>query len=300
MMEVKNIGKTYGSLVALDNVSMHVQKGSIYGLVGSNGAGKTTLLKILAGVYRQDRGEVLIDSQPVFENTAIKAKTVFIPDTVHFFSQYTIEDMAGFYRGVYGNWNEERYQELKRVFQLDEKQKIQQMSKGMQRQAAFWLALATEPDYLILDEPLDGLDPVMRRKVSNLMFQATAARNMTVLISSHNLRELEDLCDCIGILHRGRLVLERELDDLKSDLYKIQVAFPGGDREDIFPADTLLHQEKRGSVQLFIVRGQKDDIVANITQHQPLVLDVLPLTLEEIFIYEMGGIGYAIENIMLK
>ncbi|TYO95329.1 ABC transporter ATP-binding protein [Desulfallas thermosapovorans] len=300
MIEAKNIRKKFDDVAALDGVSINVKKGSIYGLVGSNGAGKTTLLKILAGIYRQDQGEVLIDNQPVFENIEVKSKTVFIPDSLYFFSQYTVEDMAWFYQQVYDNWDKERYQQLKNVFQLDEKKKIQRMSKGMQRQAAFWLALAIKPDYLILDEPLDGLDPVMRRKVRNLIIQDTADREMTVLISSHNLRELEDLCDCIGVLHQGRLIVEKELDDLKSDIHKVQAAFPHDVPIDIFKDHDVLHREKRGSVQLFIIRGKKNEIIKHISRYQPLILDILPLTLEEIFIYEMGEIGYEIKNVIFK
>ncbi|AGL03291.1 ABC transporter ATP-binding protein [Desulfoscipio gibsoniae] len=300
MIEARNISKMFDDSVALADVSINVKKGSIYGLVGSNGAGKTTLLKILAGIYRQDQGEVLIDNQKVFENIDIKSKTVFIPDSLYFFSQYTVKDMARFYQRIYDNWNEERYQKLKNVFQLDEHKKIQRMSKGMQRQAAFWLALALKPDYLILDEPLDGLDPVMRRKVRNLIIQDTADREMTVLISSHNLRELEDLCDCIGVLHQGRLIVEKELDDLKSDIHKVQAAFPDDVPENIFENDDVLYREKRGSVQLFIIRGKKDEVIKNVSQHHPLILDILPLTLEEIFIYEMGEIGYEIKNVIFK
>ncbi len=299
MIEAKNISKMFDDSAALTDVSINVKKGSIYGLVGSNGAGKTTLLKILAGVYRQDQGEVLIDNQKVFENIEIKSKTVFIPDSLYFFSQYTVKDMAIFYQRIYANWNEERYQILKNAFQLDEHKKIQQMSKGMQRQAAFWLALSITPDFLILDEPLDGLDPIMRQKVRNLIIQDTAEREMTVLISSHNLRELEDLCDNIGILHQGRLIVEKELDDLKSDIHKIQAAFQGDQPKKIFQNKNVLYHEKRGSVRLFIIRGKKEEIIQEVSQYQPLVLDILPLTLEEIFIYEMGGIGYEIKNIVI-
>jgi len=298
VIAAKNISKNFAGSAALTDVSISVKKGSIYGLVGSNGAGKTTLLKILAGVYRQDQGEVLIDNQKVFENIAIKSRTVFIPDSLYFFSQYTVQDMAKFYQRIYANWNEERYQKLKNAFQLDEHKKIQQMSKGMQRQAAFWLALSITPDFLLLDEPLDGLDPVMRQKVKNLIIQDTAAREMTVLISSHNLRELEDLCDCVGILHQGRSIVEKDLDALKSDIHKVQVAFQGDLPANIFQNKHVLYQEKRGSVRLFIIRGKKEEVIKDISQCQPVLLDILPLTLEEIFIYEMGGIGYEIKNII--
>ncbi|SHK49845.1 ABC transporter ATP-binding protein [Desulforamulus aeronauticus] len=301
MIEIKDLNKSFEDLAALKNVNIKIQKGSVYGLVGSNGAGKTTLLKTMVGVYQGDQGTCYIDGQEVFENVAIKAKVIFIPDTLYFFPNYSVRDMAKYYKNIYPAWNEVRFEKLKEAFDIDVNKNINRLSKGMQRQVAFWLALSSMPDYLILDEPLDGLDPVMRQKVKNLLIQDVAERQMTVLISSHNLRELEDLCDTIGILHKGTLILEKELDDLKSDVHKIQVAF----KEEVsgeFLANAqaqVLYEEIRGSVRLFIMRGNKDDLTRIFAKQQPLVLDILPLTLEEVFIYEMGGIGYAIENIII-
>lgn len=298
MIDAKNISKVFEDLEALKGVNIKVNKGSIYGLVGSNGAGKTTLIKILVGIYRQDQGEVLIDGERVFENTNIKSKITFIPDALYFFTQYSIKDMARFYKKVYGTWNQQRYEKLKEAFNINEKKKIHKLSKGMQRQVAFWLALSCMPELLILDEPLDGLDPVMRQKVKNLIIQDVADRQMTVLISSHNLRELEDLCDHIGILHKGSLILEKELDDLKSDIHKIQVAFKEDIPEAILKDVNILYEEKRGSIRLFIVRGKKEEVIKQINKLEPVILDILPLTLEEIFIYEMGDVGYEIKNII--
>ncbi|MCT8977432.1 ABC transporter ATP-binding protein [Clostridium sp. CX1] len=298
MLEVKKVSKTFEDLEALKNVSINVKKGSIYGLVGSNGAGKTTLIKTLVGIYRQDEGEVFIAGEEVFENVDIKSKLVFIPDTLYFFTQYSIKDMARFYKRVYPNFNEERYKKLKEVFNIDENKKLHRLSKGMQRQVAFWLGLSAMPEVLILDEPLDGLDPVMRQKVKNLIVQDVAERQMTVLISSHNLRELEDLCDHIGILHKGSLILEKDLDDLKSDVHKIQVAFKREVTSEILEDCHVLYKEKRGSIMLFIVRGKKEEILKDIMKEEPVILDILPLTLEEIFIYEMGDVGYEIKNII--
>lgn len=298
MIEAKNVSKHFEDLDALKNVDIHVNKGSIYGLVGSNGAGKTTLIKTLVGVYRQDKGEVLIDGKEVFENTELKSRILFIPDALYFFSQYSIKDMAKFYKRIYESWNNERYEKLKEAFNIDENKKVHRLSKGMQRQVAFWLALSAMPEVLILDEPLDGLDPVMRQKVKNLIIQDVAERQMTVLISSHNLRELEDLCDHIGILHKGSLILEKELDDLKSDIHKIQVAFKGEISDEILQNVNVLYEEQRGSIRLIIVRGKKENILNQINKYNPVILDILPLTLEEIFIYEMGDVGYEIKNII--
>lgn len=298
MIQAKNVKKAFEDLEALKDVSINVNKGSIYGLVGSNGAGKTTLLKTLVGIYKQDEGEVFIEGEKVFENVDTKFKIIFIPDALYFFTQYNIKDMAKFYKRIYPSWNQERYERLKDAFNIDVNKKIHRLSKGMQRQVSFWLSLSCMPDLLVLDEPLDGLDPVMRQKVKNLIIQDVAERQMTVLVSSHNLRELEDLCDHIGILHKGSLLLEKDLDDLKSDIHKIQVAFKEELAEDTLEGVNILYEEKRGSVKLFIVRGKKEDIVRRLNKQEPVILDILPLTLEEIFIYEMGDVGYEIKNII--
>lgn len=298
MIRIEKVSKKFADVEALKNVNLSVDKGSIYGLVGSNGAGKTTLLKILAGIYKQDNGEVYINHEKVFENVNIKFKTAFIPDSLYFFSQYTINNMANFYRDIYPTWNKERYQKLQKVFNIDLNKTINSLSKGMQKQVAFWLALSIMPEIMILDEPVDGLDPVMRQKVKNLIIQDVAEREMTVLISSHNLRELEDLCDHIGILHEGSLIIQKDLDDLKSDIHKIQVAFKGEVPEELLNSTDILYKERRGSVILVIIRGNKNDIMLHFKRYEPVILDILPLTLEEIFIYEMGDVGYEIENII--
>jgi len=300
MIEVTNLTKEFEDLEAVKGLNLNVKKASIYGLLGSNGAGKTTLLKTLAGIYQEDGGKVTIDGKRVFENEELKQRVVFISDALYFFSSYTIEDMAKFYRGIYSRWNENRYRQLQKVFNLDFNKKIHKLSKGMQRQVAFWLSLSMMPDVLILDEPLDGLDSVMRQKVKNLLIQEVAEREVTIIISSHNLRELEDLCDHVGILHEGTLVLEKDLDELKQDIHKIQVVFKEEPPKASFDKINLLYQESRGSVQLYIVKGNKAKVMDHFKKFQPVILDVLPLTLEEIFIYEMGDIGYAIENIVFE
>lgn len=299
MIVVNKISKELDDTEALSDVSFTVKKGSIYGLLGSNGAGKTTLLRIIAGVLRESEGNITVDNQPVFENTHVKERMIFIPDTLYFFSQYTVRQMANFYKSMYSSWNEERFQRLSEVFEIDVKKKIQKFSKGMQRQVAFWISLSAMPDILILDEPIDGLDPVMRKKVKNLILQDVAEREMTVLISSHNLREIEDICDHIGILHKGKLLLEKDLDDLKADIHKIQVAFKEGIPTELFEDVRVLYKEERGSVLLCIVKGNANETREHFEQYNPVIFDMLPLTLEEIFIYEMGDVGYAIQNVLV-
>lgn len=297
MIAVESVHKRFPGVEALNDVSLSVNKGSIYGLVGSNGAGKTTLLKLLAGIYRQDAGRILIEEQDIFENEAIKARTIFIPDLPYYYSNYNIEDMAGFFARIYPCWNQQRYEKLGSIFNIPVKRRVKTLSKGMQRQVAFWLALALTPKVMILDEPLDGLDPVMRQKVKNLLIKDVAEREMTIMISSHNLRELEDVCDYIGILHKGKMLIQKELDDLKTDVHKIQAAFTESTPPALEDLPVLYH-ERRGSVSTMIVRGVQEEIIRRMQSYNPAILDVLPLTLEEIFIYEMGDNGYEIKNIL--
>ncbi|UOR10490.1 ABC transporter ATP-binding protein [Halobacillus amylolyticus] len=299
MIEVKNITKSFEKETVVNDVSFHVEKGSIYGLLGSNGAGKTTVMRLISGILKRGAGSIHVFGEEIFENVSVKHRLVFIPDTPYFFPQYTVKQLSRYYREMYSNWNEERYQKLKNVFNLNENKKVHQFSKGMQRQVTFWLSLSAMPDVLILDEPFDGLDAVMRRKIKSLIIQDVAEREMTVLISSHNLREVEDICDHIGILHNGEVLLERELDDLKTDIHKIQVAFGNTAIGPLQRRLDILYQEKRGSVHLLIVRGQEEMINKTVERYSPILYDRLPLTLEEIFIYEMGDAGYAIENIIV-
>lgn len=299
MIEMKNVSKGFDHFKAVENVDLSIQKGSIYGLIGSNGAGKTTLIKLLTGIYRQEKGEVMIDGKPVYENVSLKQKVFYIPDQPYFLSHYTTKQMARFYKSMYSTWSVERYEKLASLFEVDQDKKIHTFSKGWQRQIAFILALSANPEILILDEPLDGLDPVVRKKVKNLLIHDVAEREMTILISSHNLREVEDICDHIGIIHKGTLLMEKELDELKSDTHKVQVAYKEGVPEQLLKNLTLLHTEKRGSVFLCIVRGEEDAIVKQIRGTNPVIFDLLPLTLEEIFIYEMGEYGYAIKDVIV-
>lgn len=299
MIQMREINKTFEKHPVVNDVNLTIEKGSIYGLIGSNGAGKTTIIKLLAGIYEQDSGEVLLDGTSIYENEQLKAKFFYISDQPYFFPQYTVKQMAQFYKSIYPSWNESRFIKLAEVFEFSMNKKLHTFSKGVQRQAAFWLALSTMPEILILDEPMDGLDPVARKKVKNLLIQDVADREMTILISSHNLREIEDICDHIGILHNGTLLLEKDLDDLKSDIHKVQVAYKGDPPANLEDNLKMLHCEKRGSVMLCIIRGKEEEIEEKIRKSQPVIFDLLPLTLEEIFIYEMGDIGYAIKNVIV-
>ena len=299
MLEVKNVVKTFDGFRALDGLTMTVPKGAVYGLVGPNGAGKSTIIRHLAGIYRQDSGEVLLDGQPVYENTGAKRRMAVIGDDWYYFPQAGIREMAKFFAGIYPDFSWERYEKLKQVFPLDEKMMLRRMSKGMQKQAAFWLTVCCMPEYLILDEPVDGLDPVMRRQVWSLLLGDVAERGTTVLVSSHNLRELEDVCDHVGILNHGKVLLERSLSDLQDNTVKLQVAYQGV-TEPVLPTElNILHRRHVGRVYTYIVRGSSQEILRRMQITEPVLLESIPLTLEEIFIYELGGVEYAAKDILL-
>ena len=299
MLEAKNVVKTFDGFRALDSLNMTVPKGAVYGLVGPNGAGKSTIIRHLAGIYRQDSGEVLLDGQPVYENPAVKRRMTVIGDDWYYFPQANIREMARFFAGLYPAFSWERYEKLKQVFPLDEKMMLRRMSKGMQKQAAFWLAVCCMPEYLILDEPVDGLDPVMRRQVWSLLLGDVSERGTTVLVSSHNLRELEDVCDHVGILNRGQVLLERSLSDLQDNTVKLQVAYAGV-TEPMLPSElNILHRSHVGRVYTYIVRGSRAEILRRMEITGPILLESIPLTLEEIFIYELGGVDYAAKDILL-
>ena len=298
MIEVQNVVKTFDGFTALDGATLSVPAGSVYGLVGPNGAGKSTLIRHLTGIYRQDAGEVRLGGQPVWENPALKASIAAIPDDWYHFLQSTVADMMRFYRGFYPQFSMERYETLKPVFNIDEKRTIRRLSKGMQKQVAFWLSMCCMPDYLILDEPVDGLDPVMRRQVWSLVMGDVSERGTTVLVSSHNLRELEDVCDHVGIMDRGKVLLERSLAQLQDNMVKLQVVFPDGMTE-VPPELPVLHASRIGRIHTLIMRMGVEEATARLATYNPLLVDAVPLTLEEIFIYELGGVDYAVKDIVL-
>ena len=297
MIEVRNLTKRFDGFAALDDLTLTVPDGAVYGLVGPNGSGKSTLLRHVTGVYRQDAGELLIDGQPVYENPEVKARMAYIPDDVFYFPQAGIRDMMQYYKGIYPSFDTERYEKLKEVFPLDEKQPIRRMSKGMQKQAAFWLAMCQRADIMVLDEPVDGLDPVMRRQIWGLLMADAAERGMTVLVSSHNLRELEDVCEHVGILDHGHLLLERSLSELQENISKIQIALP--DERPLPEGLELVHETVTGRLRTLILRGDPEATLQKLQECEPLFLDAVPLSLEEIFIYELGGADYAVKDILL-
>ena len=297
MLNVQNVVKTFDGFRALDGLTMTVPQGAVYGLVGPNGAGKSTVIRNITGIYRPDSGTITLDGAPVFENPAAKARIGYIPDDVFYFPAASIREMAKFYKGVCPKFDLERFEKLREAFDLDVKQPIRRMSKGMQKQAAFWLALSTRPELLVLDEPVDGLDPVMRRQVWGLVMADVAEYGTTVLVSSHNLRELEDVCDHVGILDHGKLLLERSLSELQGGTVKVLAALPEGTAlPDTLP---ILHKSATGRMHTLIVRADADTAQAMFAALQPQYLDVVPLNLEEVFIYELGGADYAVKDILL-
>ena len=290
MIKVKNATKKFDNFTALESLNLNVEKGSIYGLVGPNGAGKTTLMKAIAGIYRLNSGDILIDDEKSYENVEVKNELIYISDDLYFFNNFSVKQMAELYRGVYTNWSEEKYNKLKDIFKIDEKRNVNKLSKGMQKQVAFWLAISTCPKVLLLDEPLDGLDPVVRRKVISIIMQEVEEFNTTVMISSHNLRELEDICDHVGIMVKGKMLIQRRLDDLKTETHKVQVAFRSGEfPKELEKKPELLKKSQMGTVFLAILKGNRDEIIKEYKKYDPIILDIIPLTLEEIFIYEVGG-----------
>ena len=286
MIKVKDLYKVIDGEVVLDHLNMHVEEGSIYGLIGPNGAGKTTLIRHLVGVLKQDSGKIFIESQPVYENIELKRKIGYISDAMYFI-ETNLERNAKVYKDLYPSWNQERFKELYKTFKLNPTKKIQAFSKGMRKQASFCLIMSTMPHYLILDEPIDGLDPVARKLVWKYIIDDVAQRNLTVLISSHNLKELEGIVDHVGILYKGKIMKEFDLEYIQTHIHKIQVSF--GDKEVNLDALNIAYQEERGSVKILIIEDSLSHIRKVIGEKAPLIFDILPLSLEELFMYEVGG-----------
>ena len=293
MVEVKNLTKTFGGFTALKELNMTIPKGAVYGLVGPNGAGKSTLIRHIAGIYRPDSGEITIDGEAVWENPNAKAKLGYIPDDLFFFKSATIEDMRRYYRGLYPSFDDELFQKLGEKFDLPRKSPIRKFSKGMKKQAAFWLTVSCRPELLVLDEPVDGLDPVMRRQIMGLILADVAEYGTTVLVSSHNLRELEDICDHVGIMDKGRMLLERSLEDMQGGTIKVQ--FVGETPEGL----NILHRADTGRLKTLVLRSTAQEAEAVFSRADLTFYEVLPLSLEEIFIYELGGSDYAVKDIIL-
>ena len=292
MIKTENLTKRFGDFTALDNLSCTIQNGCIYGMVGSNGAGKSTFLRTISGVYKADSGTAMLDGEAIYDNPAIKAKIAYVPDELYFLAGASLDRMARMYASLYPNFNRERFYQLARDLSLNTRQSLNTFSKGMRRQAITILALAARPDYIFFDETFDGLDPVMRNYIKKLICEDVIDRGSSAIITSHSLRELEDTCDQLALLHRGGLVLESDIQNLKTSQFKIQIAFREDYSDDIFDGVNIIHKTRHGSVTNMIVRGDRSETVARLSALAPILLDVLPLTLEEVFTYEMEALGY--------
>ncbi len=293
MLEMQHVTKCFDGFKALDDLTLSVPKGAVYGLVGPNGAGKSTAIRHLTGVYRQDEGTVTLEGIPVYENPVVKSRIGYIPDDIFFFPSASLEEMRRYYKGMYPDFDDELFEQLQQIFQLPRRGPIRRFSKGMQKQAAFHLMLCTKPDVMILDEPVDGLDPVMRRQVWSLILSEVSQREVTVLISSHNLRELEDVCDHVGIMDHGKMLLERSLADMQGNTAKLQLV------GELPPELEVLHETQTGRLKTVIVRGSVEQVEKALGATNPTYYDILPLSLEEIFIYELGGVNYEVKTKVL-
>ncbi len=298
MITATNLTKRFGDFYALNNLNCTIPEGCIYGLVGSNGAGKSTLLRLITGIYRADGGAISVDGQDVFDNPPVKSRLVFVPDELYFLPRASMNRMATLYANVYPNFSHEKFINLTKLFSLNPCQNIATFSKGMKRQAATILALSCNADYILFDETFDGLDPVMRNLVKTLLYDDVLERRATAVITSHSLRELEDTCDQLALLHKGGIIFESDIGNLKTSLFKVQVAF--GDEYDKtrFEGIKILSYSKHGSVASMIVRGDRDETTAKINAMQPILFEILPLSLEEVFVFEMDALGYEFSEVL--
>ena len=298
MIQVSSVTKYFDNFKVLDDFSLNVTKGTVYGLIGPNGAGKTTVINHINGVLKPECGDIYIEGVKVYENEQIKERVLNISDDWFYYSTYTIKQMARFYADIYKKFSFERYKAIGEIFKINEKRQIRKLSKGMKKQVAFWLALSAMPDVLILDEPLDGLDPVMRKQVLNLVIADVNDRDLTVLVSSHNLRELEDICDWVGIIHKGKMIAQKPLDDLKGSVHKYQLVLDEESAQRLSDSDEVLHISRTGSVYSVIIRGDAQLTYNRMKEISPILCERISLTLEEVFIYELGGLGYDFKNII--
>ncbi|NMA79669.1 MAG: ABC transporter ATP-binding protein [Clostridiales bacterium] len=297
MIKFQNVVKRFDNFIALDNIDLEINKGSAYGLLGSNGAGKSTILRLISGIYSAENGTVEIDGERVFDNAHVKEKVFFVNDETVQFGDFTLDELSQYSKMFYPNYSDDKFEELWEILKLPRKNKLASFSKGMKRQAIVICALASQPDYLLLDEAFDGLDPTMRIIVKRMIVDAMVDNQMTVVISSHNLKEIDEFCDTVGLLHKGKIVFNRDLDSVKGNVHKVQTAFDKEYREDDFDDLELLHFDKRGSVVYLIVKGSEDEITTKLNKMEPKILDIIPLSLEEVFIYEMEGLGYEYSSI---
>lgn len=296
MIELKNVTKKFDDFKVLDGISLEIPKGTAFGLLGSNGAGKSTILRLISGIYSPEDGEVLTDDEKVFDNPAVKEKIFFINDETIQFTHFTLKELKDYYKRFYPKFSEELFEKLRNTINLPLDKKLNAFSKGMKRQAIVITALACQTDYLLLDEAFDGLDPTMRIIVKRMIVDAMFDRELTTVISSHNLKEINEICDSAALLHQGKIIFSRELDSIKGNVHKIQVVFETGDaytKEELSKIGIeILHFEKNQSVYHIIAKGEVEEIKSKLEPKNPVVLDIIPLSLEEIFIYEMEAQGY--------
>ena len=298
MIKAENLTKRFQGVTAVDHIHAEIQDGTVFGLIGTNGAGKSTFLRMAAGILKPDEGTITLDGESVFEDTRVKARCFYIPDEPYFLGNGTADDMKTFYQGIYPNFDTDRFGRLLKSFELDGRRKIQTFSKGMKKQLAVLLGICAGTDYLFCDETFDGLDPVMRQTVKSLFANDLEERHLTPVIASHNLRELEDICDHVGLLHRGGMLLSKDLDDMKMNIHKIQCVLPAGlDRTNLQDLD-IMTAEQRGSLLTLTVRGQKEEIQARMQSYHPVFFEMIPLSLEEIFISETEVAGYDIKKLI--
>lgn len=299
MIQALNITKKFDNILAVDNVSATIKNGNVFGLIGTNGAGKSTFLRMASGILKPDSGSIKIDDKDVFDNVDVKSKFFYISDEQFFFSNSTPEDMKNYYKTIYKDFDIDRYKKLMKSFNLDEKRKIKTFSKGMKKQVSVICGICSKTDYLFCDETFDGLDPVVRQAVKSLFAQDIEDRNLTPIIASHNLRELEDICDNIGLLHRGGMLLSKDLEELKLDIHKVQIVFKDGIPEKIYSDLDIIKTDSRGSLNVFIIKGNGEHINSYLASLKPIFFEILPLSLEEIFIAETEGIGYDIKSLII-
>ena len=293
MINLKGVTKSFdGQFTALDNIELEIPTGVSFGLLGSNGAGKSTILRLLCGVYRATNGSVTIDGAEVYDTPSVKERVFFIDDETVQFGTFTLESLKNYYKGFYPKFSEETFESLRARIDLPLKKRIDSFSKGMKRQAIVIIGLSCMTDYLLLDEAFDGLDPTMRIIVRRMLVDAMLDRGLTTIISSHNLNEINEVCDSVALLHKGKILFNRDLDSVKGNIFKVQCAFGAEYSEGDFKDLPMLHYEKTGSVYHLIVKGSQEEISAMLAGKQPVLLDFIPMTLEEIFIYEMRGLGY--------
>ena len=298
MISINNVSKYYDSFKSLDGITAKITDGSIFGLVGSNGSGKSTLLRIMCGIFRADDGEVMYDGENVYENVALKNRIVYLSDDQFFLPSATLSDMAKMYASVYSEFSYEEFDKLSALFGLDKSRKISTFSKGMQKQSAILLGLSAKPKYLLCDETFDGLDPVMRQLVKRILADAVAEQGLTAIIASHNLRELEDICDHIGLLHKGGILFESEIDTLKENIHTVQAVFSREITTDEIAKVGTVSIKQRGSMVTAVVRGREGEVREKIEALAPDFYEIIPLTLEEIFISEMEERGYDYTNVV--